>query len=444
MAKQTISQNDSGSQAAEKMNANFTELYNGQGGSSGDTTPTGIIARNQDAIARIAAARKHVITKGIDGRNYANNFVVAHGSDFHTDKTRWRNFLDFGEGVSAIDLLVATGDFVAQECVSGTDQIDYMMDELDDANITKDILLVTGNHDRYGLTDAQTAGAFDLAGRGLRNDNDNSYYYVDYPNNNNEKGTGPYGPSSMPDMPSPNIDTLRFIVMNQYDADTTSRTILSKDYHFSEAQITWLLNLLSDTPATTGVIVVMHGRDGVTIPSAQGKKFGQRHYIWQRSNSSLTYGTDTLIEDIINAWRNGTSINKTYTLTDSGGSSTLTVQKSFLTAGSFICYMIGHSHADMIGYSSKYPDQLYLHCPCSCHTPDFNNSGELNGSNRYSYGNEVGDMPRRLGDRTQDCFNVYGIDTVNKVIKVVRVGSDINDLGDDKRMDWYEYQPTIS
>ena len=125
---------------------------------------------------------------------------------------------------------------------------------------------------------------------------------------------------------------------------------------------------------------------------------------------------------------------------------TISVVTNFASGfnGSFICYLVGHSHADTTGYSYAHPNQLYLLCPCSCLTPDYNNSGVYQGSGIYSYGNECGDMPRVEGTRTQDCFNVYGIDTVNKIIKVVRVGSDLNDLGDPKDMDWYPYEQAPS
>lgn len=439
MSKQSISPADSATSATGKINSNFDELYSGQGGGSSQAD---VIARNQEAVARISAARKHVLLTGVNQWKYnpSNNFVVAHGSDFHADRQRWRNFLDFSEGVDTIDLLIATGDFPAQTCKVGTDQIDYMMDELDAADITKPILLVTGNHDRYGLTNAQVAGAFDLQGRGLRADNNNSYYYKDFPNNNNEAGTGAY-PSSYPDCPSPNINKLRFIVLNQYDVTSTSNTVIGKDYHITQAQIDWFLDVLASTPPTTGVIVCMHGRDGIDFPTAQGKKFNQRYHLWARDNNSLAYN-GTLFEDIIAAFRAGGSINKTFSISNNDDP-TVTVNKTFSQAGSFICYMIGHSHMDIIGYSTTHPDQLYLHCPVSCHTPDYDESGNFQ-TNPNSYGNQVTEMPRRLGDKTEDCFNVYGIDTVSKVIKVVRVGSDINDLGDDKRMDWYEYEPTIS
>ena len=441
MSQKTISSSDSGQQAAGKINDNFSELYNGQGGGGGgDNT---VIGRNQDAVQRIYAAKKHVLESktGSAGsssiRNTTNNFCIAHGSDFHTDKVRWRNFLDFAEGVSGIQAIINTGDFAAQ---AGITEIDYMMDELDAANVTKPILLVAGNHDRYGITNAQLDGQFKMATRNTSiqtTDTNHLYYYVDFPNNNNEAGNGVYNGS---DKPTPNIDTLRFIVLNQYDLTTTERSVIGVDFHYTQDQIDWFIDVLENTPATTAVIVAMHGKEK-DIVNTGNKRFWQRHYQWNYHGATAYSGT--IIEDIIEAFRTGVNINTSFAITNNDDA-TVTVATNFNGAGSFVCYMVGHSHHDMIGYSSVHPNQLYLMCPCSCLTPDYNNNGVLFGSGRYSYGNEVGDMPRVEGTRTQDCFNVYGIDTVNKIVKVVRVGSDINDLGQAKDMDYYDYQPTIS
>lgn len=448
MGQQTILSTDSGSQAAGKLNNNFNELYNGQGGGGGGTSINDVVGRNADAIDRICAAKKHVLESqtGSSGsssiRNTTNNFCIAHGSDFHTDKVRWRNFLDFAEGVDGIQAILCTGDFTTQ---SGLNQVEYMMDELDDANVTKPLMLAVGNHDRYGITNAQLDTQFKMATRNqniVTADSNHLYYYVDYPNNNNEFGDGTYNGA---DKPSPNISTIRMIVLNQYDLTTTDRTKIGVDFHFTQAQISWFIGVLMNTPATTGVIVCMHGRDGITIPSNTGdKKFYQRHYVWQRNNNSMAY-TGTLIEDIIEAFRTGTNINKSFSIANNDDP-TVSVVGNFANNGArtFIAYMIGHSHADMVGYSVYHPNQLYLHCPCSCLTPDYNNNGVLFGSGRYSYGNEVGDMPRVGGTKTQDCFNVYGIDTINKVVKVVRVGSTLNDLGQDRQMEYYPYETAPS
>ena len=422
------------------MNDNFEELYNGQGIAPADD----VIARNQDAVSRIYAAKKHVMTSltgsGANYRNTTHNFCIAHGSDFHTDKKRWRNFLDFAEGVDGIQVILATGDFTSQ---MGYDQTEYMMDELDDAAVTKPIMLAVGNHDRYGITNTQLDAQFKMATRNpniVTTDTNHLYYYVDYDNYNNETGDGVYDKA---DAPSPNISKLRFIVLNQYDLSLTDRTKIGVDYHFTQAQINWFIGVLANTPSTTAVIVCMHGRESYTIPVNTGnKKFSQRHYVWERRPNSTAY-TGTIIEDIIEAFRTGVNINKSFSISNNDDA-TVTVTTNFSGAGTFIAYMIGHSHADMVGYSAYHPNQLYLHCPVSCLLPDYGTEGGYMDNTRYNVGNEVGDMPRVEGTQTQDCFNVYGIDTVNKIVKVVRVGSTVNDLGQVKDMDFYPYETAPS
>ena len=74
MAQQTILSSDSGSQAAGKINDNFTELYNGQGG--GGAVPSGIIALNEDAVQRIRT-RKHYQSYRFGLRGWSNYRLIA-------------------------------------------------------------------------------------------------------------------------------------------------------------------------------------------------------------------------------------------------------------------------------------------------------------------------------------------------------------------------------
>jgi hypothetical protein len=39
---------------------------------------------------------------------------------------------------------------------------------------------------------------------------------------------------------------------------------------------------------------------------------------------------------------------------------------------------------------------------------------------------------------------VYAFDTTNKVVKVVRVGADMNDLMEKREVAFYDYEPTLS
>lgn len=82
--------------------------------------------------------------------------------------------------------------------------------------------------------------------------------------------------------------------------------------------------------------------------------------------------------------------------------------------GIFMCYLIGHLHRDIFGYVYGYPDQL-----CIMATTASANRAEL----------EVNaDLGRTIGTKMQDAFNVVTFDKDNHMIKVVRVGADIDNV----------------
>ena len=200
------------------------------------------------------------------------------------------------------------------------------------------------------------------------------------------------------------------IVLNQYDDDTSC---------YSESQIDWFINELKRC-ATNNLHVLVAFHAPCTFPSSNDKGFYQRHRRW--TNSFVpTMGRS--IEDIIEAFRTGTS----KTVDFSGFTKTVDFSNN---QGIFIAYICGHYHGDYIGYSSSYNAQLYLMGNCGACIPD--------GTNQ-NYGEEVSDLPRHDGTQTEDCFNIYTIDTDNKLVKVVRVGSSINDLMQKREFAIYEY-----
>ena len=48
-----------------------------------------------------------------------------------------------------------------------------------------------------------------------------------------------------------------------------------------------------------------------------------------------------------------------------------------------------------------------------------------------------------IGTKSEDCFNVYAFDFVNKLVKIVRVGADMNDRMEPREVACFEYQPTV-
>lgn len=74
------------------------------------------------------------------------------------------------------------------------------------------------------------------------------------------------------------------------------------------------------------------------------------------------------------------------------------------SGGTFICWLSGHAHVDGFGYSAGYEGQLNI-------INDTASQGQQGGASL-------------LDSKTQDCFNIIGVDTYSKLIKLVRIGRD--------------------
>ncbi len=322
-------------------------------------------------------------------------FSIAHISDLHTDPTRYGNFLEFvSENADYIDASVVTGDFVDAPAAA---QFSAMT-----AKETNGVapLKVVGNHERYsGGTVMSNANIY--ANWGLTTNTGLTWYYTDYASHN-----------------------IRVIVLNTYDT-TATNSKAGADEHFSQAQIDWFITTLKDA-ATKGysVIVCRHGME-YGMPIVNDKAFFQRWNQWEPFFSNVCDGTP--IEDIIDAFKRGTSLAKTYTFSDT--SESITVNATFATAGTFIAYMCGHHHVDNIGYSKKYADQLYLSVTCGCCVSDI----------RDGSWDSVQDLNRIPGTETEDAFNLYVIDATHKYVKVIRVGASVNDLLEERKCEVYSY-----
>ena len=440
MAIQQISSVDSGSVAAGKINSNFGEVtqqvdelsqqvdeLSQQGGGS-DQPSVGILSRNQDAIARVYATKKYVheVSDGggqWDRQNNDGLFCIAHGTDFHADDIALKNFLDFVGGVSGINASVITGDFVCVEKNTFSAEAAVIKGVLD-AHTVKSMLGV-GNHERWsGLSMADITSALGFADNvtsGVIGNVGQGYYYKDFTTSNTNTGV--------------QQQKIRVIMLNQLDhPSSNTKANAAKVGTFSSTQISFFLNAL-DGAISGGyaVLVAMHCPESGPTIKGDDNPFYQSVDRW---NKLIETGSGTIIEDIIAAFRSGGSINKTYTFNN--GAASVTVNHNFSGSGHFIAYMIGHTHVDRIGYSPVHPDQLYLMCASSCCM-----SNEAS-QQTHSWSGEISDLPRVRGTKTEDCFNVYGIDTIHKTVRVARVGADVNNLMEKREMACFEYQPAMS
>ena len=335
-------------------------------------------------------------TEGMDTwttYNDYNLFTLAHISDLHNDPERYDRFLHFvSENKAYLDAGIVTGDLVDWSTSANFAE----MVAKETYNI--DLIKIIGNHEKgvssgTPLTDEQIYAAWNQT-----TNTGKLYFYKDYAS----KG-------------------IRLICLDVYDP-------IEGDNHYRQTQIDWFINTLKDakTKGYTVVVARHNVEGGYDNLTPNNKGFFQRSYQW--ADVMPIYNNGTIIEDIIDAFKKGTSLNHVYTFTDSTPS--ITVNTSFSGAGDFACYICGHYHADLAGYSVTHPDQLYIAVAQGC----------LKSTTRPNVmWEQVSDMPRKENDRSEDLFNLYAIDTKNKVVKIFRVGSDVNDILEERKAITFEY-----
>lgn len=328
--------------------------------------------------------------------NDYNLFTLAHISDLHNDPTRYDRFMRFiSDNSKYIDAGIVTGDLVDTSTVANFAE----MIAMETYNI--DLLKCVGNHEKAPqgtrLTDEQIYANWNLV-----TNTGKLYYYKDY-----------------------TAKKIRLICLDAYDP-------VEGDSHYSQTQIDWFINALKGAK-TNGltVIVARHNVEGgYTNLTPNNKAFFQRWYQWAEIGN--VYNNGTIVEDIIDAYKKGTSLNGTYTFTD--GTPSITVNTSFSGAGDFACYICGHYHGDFIGYSKLHPDQLYLTVAQGC----------LKSTVRPTImWEQVSDLPRDEGDVNEDLFNLYAFDTKNRMVKVIRIGSCINDMMQLRDFETYSFNSEV-
>lgn len=98
--------------------------------------------------------------------------------------------------------------------------------------------------------------------------------------------------------------------------------------------------------------------------------------------------------------------------------------KNFMDdGGAFICYLCGHTHADLFRTLSAYPHQLMICAPNAGH-PKFAHCFSQN---------------RVEGTRSQDLFNILSIDPILKHLNVARIGCNYDSMGRHQGVILYNY-----
>ena len=74
-------------------------------------------------------------------------------------------------------------------------------------------------------------------------------------------------------------------------------------------------------------------------------------------------------------------------------------------SGDFICWLVGHSHMDYVGYNSNYPDQVFFVVTSLWNDLRTSDQARTEGTNSYI------------------AANLIGFDTERKLIKIARIGA---------------------
>ena len=330
--------------------------------------------------------------------------IFAHTSDVHGDAKRFKQFLDYCDFLG-VDAALVSGDVVA---LTPPDASKYV-DDLADSHKTM-TLLCMGNHDSALLDTAQKQydqimGHLIVKNAVTTNPNETypTYYYKDFADKK-----------------------IRVISLNAYELKRVNYTT-----YFTQAQCEWLISVLASTPQDYGVILMYHA------PENEVQKDGSNDAFYQETQYYNGYwqGTENEpIHKIIDAFISKTTLNLSYTtrtFPETGDSPvTVNVLADFTNVASgveFIAHVSGHEHADRIGLvGSTTNRQVMMNVCCGIAMYGIGSSDILA---------RLSDLPREGHGSTQDSFNIYAIDRVNKVIRIAKVGSNVSgDLRERKFM----------
>ena len=297
--------------------------------------------------------------------------VLLHFSDIHGDSVRLSRIINFKNLYSTyIDDVLHTGDSVARDYNSG-------FSFWDDTTGAETILNCIGNHDTwvegtgwFAMKDNAYSTYFEpyINNWGVTHTSTNLYYYKDYTSRN-----------------------IRLIVLD------SMVNLYDEMYNSSTAQITWFRNTLLDARNNSLDVVVAIHAAAFTIGTEQtannynglNTPFDESRYYFK----AMSYDAPTTYpRELTTAY-----INAVTEFQQSGGN--------------FICWLHGHYHYEIARTyhaSDNVPDQLEL---------GVGNAGITDASSRVN---------RVSATKTADWFNVIGIDTYSKLVKVISLGATVN------------------
>lgn len=353
-----------------------------------------IKTRNEDVLDNVYASAKYGIYSGgvFDDRNKLFSMLVI--TDVHSSVTQFIHAVEYCQDIPSIDAGVSLGDI----------QASYFADN-DGTWLTralsitdKPFYIACGNHDIGNSDDPDLAGTkaqyvakFITPNLShLTVNTDKAYYAV--------KDTR---------------HALYFIVLNNYDSPDTITDnkfdVWKGAECLSQEQIDWFINELGEIPADYSLIIMQHAFNW------QNKRFecnfSQPDVNFEGNGGDCYAPSDNIIPRIVDAWKRKTTVSFiSESLNENVPDLEIDADFTSRTESNFICYLVGHTHKDIVGYSTPFPDQLIIGFA----------TGSLDASNNAS-----SDLPRRSGDKTEDAITIFSLNKNKKLVNLVRVGSNI-------------------
>lgn len=358
-----------------------------------------IVTRNKDIEHIIQACCNY----GRTGERYKKCLSMLTATDIHGDANVLKNMVDYLNRMESIDCGISLGDM--QVMVYGDNDGTWYTDVVNQSN--KDFYTVLGNHD-LGVWNG-------YEGNGTAEQAFNKFIQPTLGKIGISDLTTPYYSKTFDDYKTVVIVLTTYDTPN--DTDTDGEFIIPRDNEmFSQAQINWFIQTLNSIPSEYHIVVAMHSIGFEHIVNESN--FTQKNNTYNLE-MVYPYGYCTIIPDIINAWINGNTLSTEYPPAYYDDFlPTLTANCDFSARGEgiFACYLVGHNHSDMIMECAKYEEQKIVSLVSS------------SGTSRCV---ERADLPRINGTKTEDALTVFSVDTQHRLIKLVRVGSNItNELVD--------------
>ena len=352
-----------------------------------------IVQRNADVLDAVYASCQYGIhARGVE--NYRKKLSMLVTTDIHGAWTRLDEAVRYLNAVPSLDCGCCLGDIMPNNFIEDSEPYNQAV-----ATSEKPWFTVIGNHDCGNSDDPEKCGTTEEVvskfitpneAKAGQHDLSVPYYYYDW---------DMYG--------------IRMIVLYNYESPLRQRDgkyiYRRGDDCYDQKQLDWFIETLNSTPPEYSVVVLQHSQPETNF--RDDNNFSQP---WTITYGEGTGGYDqvSIKGDIVDAWIHGTKIEKKYMPEAQYGGllPEIEVSADFTSRGpgTFICYLVGHVHADVVTRLKEHPDQLTI-CFASTSADLWQNGGS--------------DLPRVEGDRSEDAITVVSFDTSSRRINLVRVGS---------------------